>query len=118
MANRSHQKDHGGSIVALEKDADLLIADHARKDVPPGCTSWKFITESVRNGRREDQETHRIGPEQKATRPSATGTSKNTRRPFSKQDDDIIRDWVSKHETGHRGKTLFQELEAKVRENP
>ena len=44
----------------LEKQADLIIADHARKDTPPGSISWKFIEQSVAKGVLEDIEDHPV----------------------------------------------------------
>ncbi|KAH8896026.1 hypothetical protein GQ53DRAFT_36827 [Thozetella sp. PMI_491] len=110
-------KDHGGTIVPLEKQADILVADHARKDVPAGdFVSWLFITESVKHGRLEDLEDRRIHRSSRGPGPAASGTAKGTRVPFSSEDDKLLRLWVARpasKEAGTSGNIIFKDLAEK-----
>ncbi|AEO63969.1 uncharacterized protein THITE_2037256 [Thermothielavioides terrestris NRRL 8126] len=54
------RKDNGGNIVLLEKHADVLIADHARKDTPAGSVSWKYVEDSVAKGELLNIEDYQI----------------------------------------------------------
>jgi hypothetical protein len=110
---------NGGQVVPLEKQADMLIADPVRKDVPPGSYSWQFIDFSVGRGRLEDRETHLIIPGG-ISRPAGAGASvpaKKSRMAFSAEDDDILTRWVlSKDRQGAyvSGNDIYKELEKKV----
>ena len=48
--------------MLLEKLANIMIADHARKDAVPGSYSWTWIEQSVNKGKLEDLNDHRAGP--------------------------------------------------------
>jgi hypothetical protein len=102
--------------VPLEKNADLLIADHARTDVPPGSYSWKFIEDSVKSAVLQEKENYVIG--RPLNVPRVTGSSepaKKTRTKFTEQDDDVLARWVAKHHEGAGGNKIYQDLEQIVR---
>ncbi|KAL7913257.1 TRF2-interacting telomeric protein/Rap1 C terminal domain-containing protein [Trichoderma velutinum] len=105
-------QSNSGIIVALEKDADMLIADHARKDAPLGSYSWKYITESVNAGIIQVEDKYLIGPPPNQRRSVLTGAhAKRTRTAFSEQDDAIVVKWVLKNGINTAGNKMYMELE-------
>lgn len=96
----------------------MIIADHKRKDAPPGSYSWKLIDDSVKEGKLADPETYLIGRPLGTSRPVASSQpTKGTRTPFTKQDDDILVAWVMPYfRRGERtaGNEIYQQLEQKV----
>ena len=111
---------NGGEIVKLEKHADIVIADHARKkDCPPGSISWKYIEESAKKGELEDEEDHRAGPATHVPREVGSGQpTKKGRTPFTAEDDRVLTQWC--HEAERKGLSLkgneiYKQLEIKVR---
>ncbi|KFY00687.1 hypothetical protein O988_03169 [Pseudogymnoascus sp. VKM F-3808] len=99
-AATNFMKRNGGLVVPLEKNADVLIADHAKpKLAPVNSVSWTYLEQSMKKGQLEDLETHRINSSGK------TGLSgglsppkKSTRTPFTHEDDTAISIWVAKAE--------------------
>lgn len=109
-------KSNGGEVVPLEKQADICLFDHMHKNPPPGVYSFRFVELSIRNGRLEDLESHKIGGiGKRAARPvgSVTLASKGSRKPFTEADDQMLWDWVKPHEgmKGSAGNVLYQQLE-------
>jgi hypothetical protein len=99
--------------VPLEKQADMLIADHMRKkDAPHGSYSWMFIQDSVKNGYRQLEDKYLIGSH--PDEPKRVGSShptKSTRTPFTKEDDARLARWALQHPTEQRGNKIWQEYE-------
>lgn len=94
--------------------ADILIADHARKNSPPNSFSWRLITESDKAGRFVDKEPHRIGPPSTAPRSVASGApTRSFRTPYTAADDALLVAWVSGYEK-KSGNKIYQELESVV----
>ncbi|KAH7346285.1 hypothetical protein BKA65DRAFT_274014 [Rhexocercosporidium sp. MPI-PUGE-AT-0058] len=110
-------ESNGGVVVLLEKNADIIIVDHARRDCPPGSISWKWIEQSIRNGRMEDIENHRAGPPHAQTREVGSAQpTKKTRTPFSADDDRILMQWVTRAERKGLpilGNAIYQQLAEK-----
>jgi hypothetical protein len=103
--------------VKLDKQADYLIADHARKDSPAGSYSWKWIEDSVKSGRLLEKSSYVIKPPGSESRPSGSVPQKSTRNPFTPEDDAILSKFVTKHERHGlptAGNVIYQNLEAKV----
>ncbi|KAK0707457.1 TRF2-interacting telomeric protein/Rap1 C terminal domain-containing protein [Lasiosphaeris hirsuta] len=91
-------KNNGGKIVQLEKLADVCIADHVRKDAPPGSTSWKYVEDCLREGELVDIDGYRI---EHAVAPRPAGSAqptKGTKTPFTQQDDRLLIRWVLEQE--------------------
>ncbi|SPO02691.1 uncharacterized protein DNG_05364 [Cephalotrichum gorgonifer] len=105
-------KANGGVIEPLDKRADLLIADHARKDAPPGSFSWRLVVESDKAGRLVDKEPHLIGRPVGQPRPVASHEpARHGRVPFSAADDVILASWAHGKKSD-KGNALYKELEA------
>ncbi|KAK6073865.1 transcription factor [Seiridium cupressi] len=109
-------QNNGGSVVQLDKHADFLIADHARKDVPAGSYSWKWIEDSVKSGKLLDKKDFLIGTPGNETRPVGSVQQKSTRTPFTKADDLLLGRFVTKYERegiAVSGNVIYKQLEAK-----
>ncbi len=110
---------NGGKVALLEKDADILIADHARADAPPGSYSWTFIEASVNNGKLEGLENHPAGLARGAVRPvGSSQPSKSSRTPFTAADDRVLAEWVTKAERqglSTKGNKIYIDLAIIVR---
>ncbi|KAJ5452980.1 hypothetical protein N7445_001163 [Penicillium cf. griseofulvum] len=107
-------KQYGGTVVLMEKDADVKLADHTRKDLPKDTFSYQYIERSIKKGRLEDLEAHRVGPS--APRPMSAFNipTKSTRSFFTLKEDQILFDWVDpfEHEPGApvQGNRIYQDL--------
>ncbi|TEY70091.1 hypothetical protein BOTCAL_0111g00090 [Botryotinia calthae] len=98
---------NGGEVEKLEKNAENIIADGARKDAPPGSITWKFIEDSAKAGKLVDLEEYRCG-ERAAAQPAKT-----RRTLFTTEDDRILTQWVLEGERLGRfikGNELYIEL--------
>lgn len=105
--------------MILEKQADIVIADHARKDTPVGSISWTYVDQSIKKGVLEELDDHRAGPLQHTVRAVGSGGgAKKSRTPYTAEDDRILKDWVLKGERAglsSSGLELFKQLEERVR---
>lgn len=89
----------------LEKHADIVIADHARKDAPAGSVSWKFIDESIKRGELCNKDGFIINGQTSASRPvGSTQRTKATRNPFTQQEDSGFTQWILEQE--HLGRPI------------
>lgn len=104
------RQDNGGKIVLLEKHADVLIADHARKDCPAGSVSWKYIEESVARGELLDIGDYRIHAANIPRAVGSTRPTKGTRVPFTELDERILVTWVRRAGADALGNRIYQEL--------
>jgi hypothetical protein len=108
------QQTNGGTVVRNEKDADVLIADPPRKNVPAGSVSWKWINDCVRDGDLLDSAPYRLGPPVGVARPAGSSApKKGMRNPFTKADDDIILRFVAQSKGGKAslgGNKIWQSL--------
>ncbi|KAF4337826.1 hypothetical protein FBEOM_8315 [Fusarium beomiforme] len=105
-------KQNGGKVVPLEKQADMLIADHLRKDAPPGSYKWKLIEDSVKNGCMQIEDRYLIG--RHPDEPRLVGShqpSKSTRTKFTPEDDAKLARWALKHPTEQRGNKIWYDYE-------
>ncbi|KAF2026597.1 hypothetical protein EK21DRAFT_103128 [Setomelanomma holmii] len=111
-------KANGGEIVMLEKKSDYRIADHFRKDCPPGSISYEFVEKSIQEGRIRDPEDHLAGPAfGEAREPGAINRpAKGGRAAYTPEEDRILYKWVRDCEqTGGlaSGNEIYKQLEAK-----
>lgn len=95
-----------------------MIADHLRKDTPPGSISWRWIEESLKNGELAELKDHPA--DIKSIAPKKTGSPASTRTfrtPFTAADDKTLMNWVVKSEQSGRsikGNAIYEELAAVV----
>jgi hypothetical protein len=111
-------RSNGGDIVPLEKNADYLIYDHLKHDGPPGGISYKFIDQSIRHGALADPDDFVVGPAQGTVRDAGSlRPTKQSRTPFSTQDDAILWTWVRHCEakgSSIKGNEVYKQLEVNV----
>ncbi|KAJ5513349.1 hypothetical protein N7463_002901 [Penicillium fimorum] len=107
-------KQYGGTVVLMEKDADVKLVDHTRKDLPGDTFSYQYVERSINKGRLEDLEVHRAGPS--APRPMGAFNipTKSTRSFFTLKEDQILFDWIAhfEQEPGApvQGNRIYQDL--------
>ncbi|PHH75205.1 hypothetical protein CDD80_2535 [Ophiocordyceps camponoti-rufipedis] len=102
---------NGGIVAALEKDADLLIANPAKKDAPAGSYSWELIADSVKHGIMQPEDRYYIaGTQAKA--------AKYGRIAFTHEDDINLSRWVIKHKKGFQGNNIYKDLECQNPRHP
>ncbi|KAJ5959486.1 uncharacterized protein N7479_006636 [Penicillium vulpinum] len=107
-------KQYGGTVVLMEKDADVKLVDHTRKDLPKDTFSYQYVERSITKGQLEDLEAHRVGPS--APRPMGASNipTKSTRSFFTLKEDQILFDWVEHYsqEPGApiQGNRIYQDL--------
>ncbi|KAL8762086.1 MAG: hypothetical protein Q9184_001858 [Pyrenodesmia sp. 2 TL-2023] len=111
-------KANGGDITPLEKEADVRIVDHAKKEQFPGTYSYTYIEASVRNGMLEDLEKHAVGPPVGTLRQvgSTIQPPKSSRTKFTSDDDHVLVNWVVGIEQSGgatSGNEIYKQLEAK-----
>ena len=111
-------KAHGGLVVDLENEADLKIVDHLKKSLPTGTHSYTYITQSIRNGSKEDPADHVAGPAAGTIRrPGSSIPARSGRTPFTAEDDRVLYDWVKREEVKGgkvRGLAIYEQLAAIV----
>ena len=108
---------YGGEVVPLEKQADILIVDHKRKNPPPGTHSYQYVELSIRKGLLENLNDHVVGGTSRADRPvgSITMAPKGGRNPYTEADDQFLWNWVKPLEEAGgatAGNSIYQQLEA------
>lgn len=109
-------QSNGGVVVPREKDADMLIADHAKKKTaPPESYTWKFITESVDAGFIQVEDKYLIDPPPNERRSILAGAhARKTRTPFTQFDDALVAKHALKEGINTAGNAMYMKLEAKV----
>jgi hypothetical protein len=107
---------NGATIVPLEKQADVLIVDHARKNAPVGTHSYKYVEQSIRNGTLEDLADHVVGPTKSTDRPvgSMITAAKGSRSKYTEAEDQLLWNFIKPFElaggaTG--GNEIYKQLE-------
>jgi hypothetical protein len=111
---------NGGEIVRLEKLADYKIADHIRRDCPPGTISYEFVTKSIQDGVVRDPEGHRAGPPEGEARAPGGSThqpARSRRAAYTAEEDRILYQWVCDSIAGGGrvgGNEIYKQLAAKV----
>ncbi|KAL4886993.1 TRF2-interacting telomeric protein/Rap1 C terminal domain-containing protein [Aspergillus karnatakaensis] len=113
-------QQNGGTVKLLDKDADVHLVDHKRKDLPPNVSnaySYQFIEKSLRNGRLEDLATHRVDPPTARPIGATHIPAKRSRQAYTVSDDQYLWDYMQpyEHDSGAsiRGNKIYQELGAK-----
>ena len=107
---------NGATVVPLEKQADVLIVDHARKNAPVGTHSYKYIEQSIRNGVLEDLADHVVGPSKSVDRPvgSMITAPKGSRSKYTEAEDQLLWNFIKPYETAGGatgGNEIYKQLE-------
>ncbi|KAK4549335.1 hypothetical protein LTR36_006332 [Oleoguttula mirabilis] len=110
-------QNNGGRVVKLEVQADHVIADHVRRDCPPGSISFTFIDVAIRDGTLPHPSDHTAGPSVGAIRDvGSIVPGKQTRTAFTLEDDRVLWQWVKQaQEQGGlaKGNDIYKQLEAR-----
>jgi hypothetical protein len=111
-------KANGGEVVLFEKKADYMIADHFRRDCPPGSISYEFIEKSIKAGQLLDPERHLAGPPLGEAREAGAlhRPTKGGRAAYTPEEDRILYKWVRDCEAAGlavSGNEIYKQLEAK-----
>ncbi|PYI33156.1 hypothetical protein BP00DRAFT_434768 [Aspergillus indologenus CBS 114.80] len=108
---------HGGHIRLFEKDAEIKIVDHKRRNLPPDTYSFKFIEDSIRKGRMQNLEPYRAGPSEARPVGASYIPTRNHKVPYTVADDQCLWDWMQKYERDSTasisGNKIYQELAVK-----
>lgn len=107
---------NGATVVPLEKQADILIVDHMRKNQAPGTTSYRFVEVSIRKGQLEDVEAHAVGVVTRAARTvgSTTIAPKAGRRPYTDAEDQFLWNMIKPFEEkggASKGNKIYEQIE-------
>ncbi|KAF2210828.1 hypothetical protein CERZMDRAFT_44672 [Cercospora zeae-maydis SCOH1-5] len=106
---------NGGRVVKDEKLADYIIADHARKDAPPGSYSWTLVTTAIAHGALPDPAEHYAGPRPGSIRDLGSAIpGKTTRTPFTHEEDKQLWQWVEQEKSRGgtvKGNDIYKRLE-------
>ncbi|KAL4753884.1 hypothetical protein BDW72DRAFT_201118 [Aspergillus terricola var. indicus] len=94
----SHSEQHGGNVKLLEKDADVQIVDHRRKNLPANVYSYQFIEKSIQKGRLEDLKAYKAGPSTARPVGATNIPAKGQRSAFTTEEDQLIYDYMQPHE--------------------
>lgn len=109
-------QSNGGRVVKTEDQADHIIADHFRKDCPPGSISYTFVENAIRNGELPSPNDHIAGPAPGTVRPAGSAIpGKSTRTPFTAEDDRVLWQWVERCRVKGgliKGNEIYKQLEA------
>lgn len=112
-------KYNGGQLVALEKNADYLIVDHLRSDLPSGGISYRFIEKSIQHSELQEISEFHCGPPANSVR--EVGSSRPAHRgriPFTAEDDNELYAWVKGCEArgcAVKGNEIYKDFEQRVR---
>ncbi|KAF3036380.1 hypothetical protein E8E11_000773 [Didymella keratinophila] len=109
---------NGGQVVKLEKQADFRIADHFRRDCPPGSISYEFIDKSIAQGSVLDPDDFLAGPRAGTARDvgSIVRPAKGTRAAYTPEEDRQLYKWVRDAAAvgvAVSGNELYKQLEKK-----
>lgn len=106
--------------MKLDTQADYVIADHVRKDAPVGSISWKWIEDSVKNGRLEDFEQYPAGSQTQQFQSVGSRSGQPIRKgrtPFTTEDDRILMEYCTRAErrgASMKGNQLYEEIAQQV----
>ncbi|OAL73666.1 hypothetical protein A7D00_1694 [Trichophyton violaceum] len=105
---------HGGRVVILEKDADILLVDHLKKENKPGTYSYQFVERSIRQRVLQEPSEFLVGAPRGSVRQPAMGPAKRYRKQFTAEDDQILYDWMERYKMAGgavSGNKIYQQLE-------
>lgn len=107
---------HGAEIVALEKQAHILLVDHKRPNQAPGTTSFQFVEKSIRNGKMEDIDDYAVTVPTRVARAVASTTvaPRGGRAPYTEAEDqflwNVVRPYMDKG-GAWKGNEIYKQVE-------
>ncbi|RAK97761.1 putative transcription factor Rap1 [Aspergillus ibericus CBS 121593] len=109
-------QNNGGTVRLHEKDADIKLVDHKRKNLPSDAYSFKFVEDSYRKGELQDLENYRAGPSEARPVGATNIPTRGHKVYYTLEDDQLLWDWMQPHERNPRasirGNKIYQELAA------
>lgn len=107
---------NGAEVVPLEKQADVLLVDHLKKNHPPGTHSYRFVELSIKTGQLEDLDNHRVGTTTRAERPvgSVITSPKGGRVPFTEAEDQFLWNMIKPYMNqggSWKGNEIYKQIE-------
>ncbi|KAL4955315.1 TRF2-interacting telomeric protein/Rap1 C terminal domain-containing protein [Aspergillus filifer] len=113
---------NGGIVRLNEKDADVQIVDHKRKNLPPNVYSFQFIEKSVARGILQDLEDYRVDPSTSRPVGATHIPTKGQRSSYTIEEDQILYDYMQLLERDQRvsiqGNKIYQEFAEKHPSHP
>ncbi|KAL4970881.1 putative transcription factor Rap1 [Aspergillus stella-maris] len=113
---------NGGVVRLNEKDADVQIVDHKRKNLPPNVYSFQFIEKSITRGILQDLEDYRVGPSTSRPVGATHIPTKGQRSSYTIGEDQILYDYMQLLERDSRvsiqGNKIYQEFAEKHPSHP
>ncbi|PYI11349.1 hypothetical protein BO78DRAFT_358926 [Aspergillus sclerotiicarbonarius CBS 121057] len=107
---------NGGTIRLHEKDADIRLVDHKRKNLPSDAYSFKFVEDSYRKGELQDLESYKAGPSEARPVGATNIATRGHKVYYTLEDDQMLWDWMQPHERAKAsigGNKIYQALAAK-----
>ncbi|RDW81163.1 putative transcription factor Rap1 [Aspergillus mulundensis] len=105
-------QENGGIVKLFEKDADVQIVDHKKKNLPSNVYSYQFIEKSIQKGELEDLETHRAGPSTARPVGATNIPARSHRLQYTIEDDQLLYDYLQPYENDPfasvRGNKIYQ----------
>ncbi|KAL4922280.1 TRF2-interacting telomeric protein/Rap1 C terminal domain-containing protein [Aspergillus aurantiobrunneus] len=109
-------QQNGGIVKLNEKDANIQIVDHKKKDLPSNVYSYQFIEKSVQKGILEDLRAYKAGPSTARPVGATHIPARGRRLAYTIQDDQILYDFLQPFErdptASVSGNKIYQELAA------
>jgi len=107
---------NGGRVVKFEQQADHIVADHLRRDCPPGSVSYTFIDTALKDGSLPDPADHVAGVPVGMVREvgSTSLPARTTRTPFTADDERVLWQWVEHAKASGgmvKGNEIYKQLE-------
>lgn len=107
---------NGATIVDIDKQADIKLVDHARKNQAPGTHSYRYVELSIRRGELEDLASHAVGAPTRVSRPvgSTVTAPRSGRVPYTEADDQFLWNWMIPFEENggaYKGNEVYKQIE-------
>lgn len=110
-------KLYGATVVDLDKQADVRLVDHAKKNNAPGTHSYRYVERSIRKGRLENLSDHAVGVPRRVGRPVGSTTTAprlGTRMPYTPEEDQFLWNWMKPFEARGgqwKGNEIYKQIE-------
>ncbi|EXJ95494.1 hypothetical protein A1O1_00616 [Capronia coronata CBS 617.96] len=107
---------HGATVVDLDKQADVRLVDHTKKNHAPGTHSYRYVELSIRKGALENLADHAVGAASRATRPvgSIMTAPRTVRMHFTPEEDQFLWNWMKPFEDSggpSKGNEIYKQIE-------